>query len=239
MTKAALERSTPAATMAAIVQHRYGSADVLQVRKDVARPDIADDEVLVRVAAAGVDRGMYHLMTGIPLLMRFIGFGLRRPKVPVPGSNLAGWVEAVGKDVTRFEPGDTDHVIDYTRDDFVHGRGRYDVIIDTGGNNTLSRLRSALTTRGTLVLVGGDGGGRFVQRLDRPLRARLLSPFVGQTLTNFIAKENAETLLVLNELIEAGKVTPVVDRTYPLAEAADAIRYFESGQAHGRIAITI
>ena len=111
-------------------------------------------------------------------------------------------------------------------------------ILDTGGNNSLSRLRRALTDHGTLVIVGGEGG-RLIGGLDRQLRALLLSPFVSHKLGTFVAKENAEDLLVLNELIESGKVAPVFDRTYPLSEAADAIRHFEAGHPRGRIAITV
>ena len=112
-----------------------------------------------------------------------------------------------------------DHVIDYTRDDFAEGTQRYDVILDIGGNSSLSRLRRALTPKGTLVITGGETGGRWLGGNDRQIRALLLSRFVGQKLTTFISKENHEDMLVLKELIEAGKVTPVIDRTYPLSEA--------------------
>jgi NADPH:quinone reductase-like Zn-dependent oxidoreductase len=302
--------------MKAIVQDAYGSTDVLQLR-DIDMPEIADDEVLVRVHAAGVDRGVWHLMTGLPYPIRLAGYGLRAPKTPVPGADVAGVVEAVGKDVTRFQPGDevfgigkgafaeyarapenklaprpanltfeqaavvaisglpalqglrdkarvepgqkvliigasggvgtyavqlakafgahvtgvcsttkvdlvrslgADHVIDYTRDDFAEGEQRYDVILDIGGNASLSRLRRALAPKGTLVIVGGEAGGRWLGGNDRQLRALLLSRFVGQELTTFISKENHQDMLVLRELIEAGKVTPVIDRTYPLSE---------------------
>jgi NADPH:quinone reductase-like Zn-dependent oxidoreductase len=321
----------------AIAQDTYGSTDVLELR-DIDKPEIANDEVLVRVRAAGVDRGVWHLMTGLAYLIRLAGYGLRRPKNPVRGRELAGGVEAVGKDVTRFRPGDevmgigegsfaeyaparedklaakpanltfeqaaavpisastalqalrdhghvqsgqkvlvigasggvgtyavqlakafgaevtgvcstakvdvvrsigADHVIDYTREDFADGRHHYDLILDIGGNSSLSRLRRALTPRGTLVLVGGEGGGRWLGGLDRQLRALLLSRFVGQKLRWFISKEDYQHLMLLRELIEAGKITPVIDRTYPLVDAPQAIRYLEQGQAIGKIVITV
>jgi len=323
--------------MKAIVQDTYGSTDVLELR-DIDKPETADDEVLVRVHAAGVDRGVWHLMTGLAYPIRLAGYGLRAPKTPVPGSDMAGVVEAVGKDVARFQPGDevfgigkgayaeyarapenklapkpanltfeqaavvaisgltalqglrdhgrvepgqkvliigasggvgtyavqlakafgaevtgvcsttkvdmvrslgADHVIDYTRDDFAAGDQRYDVILDIGGNSSLSRLRRALAPKGTLVIVGGEGGGRWLGGLDRQLRALLLSRFVGQKLTMFVSKEKHEDLIVLTELIEAGKITPVMDRTYPLTEAPQAIRYLEQGQARGKVVITV
>jgi NADPH:quinone reductase-like Zn-dependent oxidoreductase len=324
-------------SMKAIVQDTYGSTDVLELR-DIDRPEIADDEVLVHVHAAGVDRGVWHVMTGLPYPIRLAGYGLRAPKTPVPGSDVAGVVEAVGKDVTRFQPGDevfgigkgsfaeyacaredklahrpanltfeqaavvaisglpalqglrdhgqvqpgqkvliigasggvgtfavqlarafgadvtgvcsttkvdmvrsigADHVIDYTRDDFADGRQSYDLILDIGGNSSLSRLRRALTSRGTLVIVGGETDGRWLGGTDRQIRAHLLSPFVAQKLGTFISKENHEDMIVLKELIEAGKVTPVIDRTYPLSEAPKAIQYVDEGHARGKVVITV
>jgi NADPH:quinone reductase-like Zn-dependent oxidoreductase len=323
--------------MKAIVQDKYGSTDVLEFR-DIGKPEIADDEVLIRVHAAGVDRGVWHLMTGLPYPIRLAGYGLRAPKTPVPGMDMAGVVEAVGKDVTRFHPGDevfgigkgafaeyarapenklalkpasltfeqaaavavsglpalqglrdhgrvepgqkvliigasggvgtfavqlakvfgaevtavcsttkvemvrslgADHVIDYTRDDFADGKQRYDVILDIGGNASLARLRRALAPKGTLVIAGGEEGGRWLGGTDRQLRALLLSRFVGQKLTTFVSKENHEDLIVLKELIESRKITPVIDRTYPLTEARQAIRYLEQGHARGKIVITV
>ena len=323
--------------MKAIVQDTYGSTDVLELR-DIDKPEIADDEVLVRVHAAGVDRGVWHLMTGLAYPIRLAGYGLRAPKTPVPGMDVAGVVEAVGNDVTRFQPGDevfgigkgtfaeyarapenklapkpanltfeqaavvaisgltalqgvrdhgkvrpgqkvliigasggvgtyavqiaksfgaevtavcsttkvdmvrslgADHVIDYTNEDFVARGQRYDVILDIGGNSSLTRLRRALTPKGTLVITGGETDGRWLGGTDRQLRALMLSPFVGQKLGTFISSENADDLIVLKDLIEAGKVTPVTDRTYSLSEAPDAIRYIEEGRARGKVAITI
>jgi NADPH:quinone reductase-like Zn-dependent oxidoreductase len=323
--------------MKAIVQETYGSPDVLELR-EIDKPRITEDEVLVRVHAAGVDRGVWHLMMGLPYPVRLAGYGLRAPKNPVPGMDVAGVAEAVGKNVTRFEPGDevfgigkstyaeyasaleaklaprpanltfeqaavlaisgltalqglrdhgrlesgqkvlvigasggvgtyavqivkafgahvtgvcsaskvdmvqsigADQVIDYTRDDFADGEQRYDLVLDTGGNASLARLRSALTPEGTLVIVGGEGGGRWLGGTDRQLRALMLSPFVGQKLGAFVSKENYEDMTVLKELIESGNVTPVIDRTYPLAEVPEAIRYLEEGHARGKVVITI
>jgi NADPH:quinone reductase-like Zn-dependent oxidoreductase len=320
----------------AIVQDKYGSPDVLEL-KDIDKPEPGDDEVLLRVRAAGVDRGAWHVMTGLPYLVRSMGYGLRTPKNPLLGTEVAGVVEAVGEKVSRFRPGDevfgvgkgtfaeyaraledklapkpanltfeqaavaisaltalqglrdhgkvgsgqevliigasggvgtyavqiakafgahvtgvcsttkvemvrsigADHVVDYTREDFAEGGQRYDLILDIGGNSSLARLRRALTPRGTLVIVGGETGGRWLGGFDRQLRAMMQSPLVGQKLSMFIASENHEDLIVLKELIESGKVTPVIDRVYPLAEVPEAIRYLEEGHARGKVAITI
>ena len=326
-----------AVTMKAIVQDTYGSADVLRLR-DIDKPAIADDEVLVRVHAAGLDRGVWHLMTGLPYPIRLAGYGLRAPRTPVPGTDMAGVVEAVGGDVTRFQAGDevfgigkgafaeyarapesklapkpanlsfeqaaavaisgstalqalrdhgrvepgqqvliigasggvgtyavqlahvfgaavtavcsttkvdmvrslgAEHVIEYTHDDFADRDQRYDVILDIGGNPSLSRLRRVLAPKGTLVIVGGEAGGRWLGGMDRQLRALLLSRFVDQKLGTFVSRENHEDLIVLKELIEAGKITPVVDRTYELIEASQAIRYLEQGHARGKVVITV
>ncbi|MPZ70518.1 MAG: zinc-binding dehydrogenase, partial [Actinobacteria bacterium] len=132
-----------------------------------------------------------------------------------------------------------DHVIDYTRDDFAEGDERYDLIIDIGGNSSLKRLRRALTPKGTLLITGGETDGRWLGGFDRQIRAMILSPFVGQKLGTFICSENAEDMIVLKELIEAGKVTPVIDRTYPLSEAPKAIRYLEEGHARGKVAVIV
>ena len=323
--------------MKAIVRDTYGSAGVLELR-DIDKPEIGDDEVLVRVRAAGVDQGVWHVMTGLPYPIRLAGYGLRAPKTPVLGADVAGVVEAVGNDVTRFQPGDevfgiakgsyaeyararadrlatkpenlsleqaavvaisgltalqavrdhgrvesgqkvlvigasggvgtyavqlakafgaevtgvcsttkvdivrsigADHVIDYTRDDFAAGEQRYDVVVDIGGNSSLSRLRRALTRKGTLVIAGGETDGRWLGGSDRQVRALLLSPFVGQKLGTFVSRENHEDMIVLKELIEAGKVTPVIDRTYPLSEVPEAIRYMREGRARGKLVITV
>ena len=323
--------------MKAIAHDAYGSADVLELR-DIDKPEIGDDEVLVRVRAAGVDQGVWHVMAGLPYPIRLAGYGLRAPKTPVPGADVAGVVEAVGNKVTRFQPGDevfgigkgsyaeytrapedklapkpanltfeqaaavaisgmtalqglrdhgkvgpgqkvliigasggvgtyavqlakafgaevsavcstakvdmvrslgADHVIDYTHNDFAEGDQRYDVILDIGGNSSLSRLRRALTPKGTLVIAGGETDGRWLGGSDRQIRALMLSPFVGQKLGTFVSRENHEDMIVLKELIEAGEVTPFIDRTYPLSEAPEAIRYMRDGLARGKVVITV
>jgi NADPH:quinone reductase-like Zn-dependent oxidoreductase len=323
--------------MKAIVQDRYGGLDTLDYR-DIDQPVPKDNQVLVRVHAAGLDRGVWHVMAGLPYLIRFVGFGVRRPKVRVRGMDVAGTVEAVGKDVTRFQPGDevfgwcdgsyaeyacaredhfqpkpanlafeqaaivpisafaalqalrdegevqagqrvlvigaaggvgsyavqlakafsaevtgvastrqlelvrsigADDVVDYTRTDVTDGTRRWDLIIDTAGRRTLSQLRRALTPTGTLVIVGGEGKGRWLGGFDRNLRAVVLSRFVGQRLRMLNSKPRGEDLQVLRELLEAGKVTPPISRTYPLAEVPEAIRQLVEGHGGGKIVITV
>jgi NADPH:quinone reductase-like Zn-dependent oxidoreductase len=323
--------------MKAIVQDAYGSADVLQLR-EIERPVVGDGEVLVRVHAAGIDQGVWHVMAGLPYLIRIAGFGLRAPKNPVRGLDVAGRVEAVGENVTEFQPGDgvfgtcngsfaeyacaradrlapkpanltfeqaaavpisgyaalqavrdqgkvrpgqrvliigagggvgtfavqlakafgaevtgvasttkaelvrsigADRVIDYTREDFADGRNRYDVILDIAGNRSLSHLRRALTREGTLVIVGGEGGGKWLGGIDRQFRAHLLSPFVRQKLGTWISKERPEDLEELRELLEAGTLMPIVDKTFPLSEVPEAIRYLREGRARGKVVIVV
>ena len=323
-------------TMQAIVQDSYGTADVLRVAQ-TPRPEIADNEVLLRVHAAGLDRGAWHLMTGRPYAIR-LGVGLRRPRQPVLGREVAGTVVAVGSAVTRFSVGDevfgmgqgafaeytaakegklarkpanitfeqaavvtvsaltalqaltdvghvrpgqkvliigasggvgsyavqlaksfgaevtgvcstakldlvrslgAEHVIDYTRDDFADGTHRYDLILDIAGNPSPTRLRRALTPKGTAVIVGGEAGGSLTGGLDRQVRAKALSLFVGQRLTGMLCKERAADLERLGELIEAGQLTASIERTYPLAQAPDAMRHLEEGKVRGKIAITV
>jgi NADPH:quinone reductase-like Zn-dependent oxidoreductase len=130
-------------------------------------------------------------------------------------------------------------VVDYTRQDFADGRHRYDVVLDIGGNAGLSRLRRALSPHGRLVIVGGETDGRLLGGSSRQVRAQLLSPFVGQQLGTFIARENAGDLAALRELVEAGTVTSAIDRTYPLAEAAAAVRHLMNGQARGKVVVSI
>jgi NADPH:quinone reductase-like Zn-dependent oxidoreductase len=323
--------------MQAIARDTYGPADGLELRT-IDRPEIGGGEVLIRVHAAGVDRGVWHVMTGLPYPIRLAGYGLRAPRIPVPGADVAGVVEAIGGDVTRFAPGDevfgigvgafaqyararedklapkpvnltfrqaaavgisgttalqalrdhahvqagqsvlivgasggvgsyavqlakafgaevtavcstskvemvrslgADHVIDYAHADFAASGRRYDAILDIGGNASLARLRRALAPHGTLVIAGGETAGRWLGGNDRQVRALVLSRFVGQTLTTFVAKENHEDLLVLKELIEAGKLTPAIDRAFPLAEAGQAISYLLDGHARGKVVITV
>ena len=322
--------------MKAIVQDTYGSADVLRL-DDIDRPVVGDGDVLVRVHAASVFIGDWHIMTGLPYVFRMVA-GLRAPKIRVRGQDVAGRVDAVGRDVTRFQPGDevfgtcdgafaefaiarsdkvapkpanltfeqaatvpttgstalqalrdagrvrpgqkvliigaaggvgsfavqiakafgarvtgvcstgqmelvrsigADDVIDYTRDDFTQTGRRWDLILDIAGARSVSHLRRALAPRGTLVIVGGEGGGRWFGGIDRQLRAHMLSPFVSQKLGTFVSKPNGEDLVVLKELIEGGKVTPVIGRTYPLSEVPEAIRQIERGHARGKVVITV
>jgi len=324
--------------MKAIVQDRYGSADVLEFR-DIDEPTVGEDDVLIRVHAAGCGPDVWHLMTGMPYMAR-VAIGFRRPKIAVRGWDVAGTVEAVGANVKEFRPGDevmgtaedgsfaelavtpanklvhkpanlafeqaaalpisgitalrairdegnvqpgqrvlvigaaggvgslavqiakrfgayvtgvgstskgdlirslgADEVIDYSREDFTDGSRQWDVIIDTAGRRLLSVLRRALTSTGTLVIVGGDGGGNWTGGFFRGmLRGPLVSLFVGQRLRGLATKVTQEDLLAVNELAEAGTVTPVIDRTYPLIEAADAIRYLAQGHAGGKIVVTV
>jgi NADPH:quinone reductase-like Zn-dependent oxidoreductase len=319
--------------MKAITQDVYGSADVLEFQ-DVDRPVVGDGQVLVKVRAAGVDTGVWHLTRGLPYPVRLVT-GLRKPKARVPGMDVAGVVEAVGAGVTRLRVGDevfgtcegsfaeyavgredklaakpstltfeqaavvpvsgctalqalrdagkvvagqrvliigagggvgayavqlakvfgaevtgvcgsgkvdlvrslgADHVVDYTREEFDGG---YDLILDTAGNRPLSRLRRALTPKGTLVIVGGEGGGKVLQGLDRQLRALALSPFIGQRLCTLVATEPVADLVLLAELVDGGKIRPVIDRTFPLSAAADAIRYLELGHTAGKNVLAV
>lgn len=321
--------------MRAIIQTEYGTADVLRLA-EIERPAIGADEVLVEVRAAGLDRGTWHLMAGLPYAARLV-VGLRAPKNPVPGLDASGVVVAIGSGVTRFQPGDevfgvskgsfaefaaaresklarkpsnltfeqagavpvsgmtalrgltdvgrlqagqkvliigasggvgsyavqiakalgaevtgvcsaskldlvrsigADHVIDYTKDDFASGEMRYDLILDTGGDSTLSRLRRALTRRGTLVIVGGEGGGRLTG-MGRQLRALALSPLIGQRLTTLGPKEHYTVLERLTELIEDGHLVPAIERTYPLDEVPDAMRHLQAGRARGKLVIAV
>ncbi|WP_235500169.1 NAD(P)-dependent alcohol dehydrogenase [Arthrobacter sp. Leaf69] len=327
---------TTEGTMRAIVQDGYGPVDVLQSGR-AALPRIAENEVLIRVHAAGMDRGTWHMMTGRPYLLRVLGFGFRRPKNPVPGIDVAGTVAAVGSAVSRFAVGDevygmsrgafaeyaaaledklahkplslsfeqaavvpisagtalqaldagrvergqkvlilgasggvgsyavqlakslgaevtgvsstgktglvrslgADHVLDYTQDDFADGARQFDLILDIGGNPPLSRLRRALTPTGTAVIVGGEEGGKWTGGFGRSLRAPFVSLFVRQRLTMLASKERASDLERLTPLLEAGQVTPSVERTYPLDEVRDAMRHLDAGHVRGKIAITV
>jgi len=153
------------------------------------------------------------------------------------GARVTGVCSTAKLDVVRALG--ADHVIDYTSEDFASGAHRYDAILDTGGNRRLSHLRRALTPSGRLVIVGGETGGRLLGGFDRQLRATALSPFISQTLGTFIASENAGDLLALARLIEAGQVTPAVERTYPLADVAAAIRHLLDGRARGKVVVEV
>lgn len=320
--------------MKAIAQDVYGEADVLSLR-DVDVPSPGPREVLVRVRAAGVDMGVWHYMSGMPIIGR-LGFGLRAPRVRVRGMDLAGVVDQIGPDVTEFQPGDkvfgvgrtgtfaeyavarvdklermpadvsfeqaaaspvsgvtalrawtvlgkspavppaphsvlvvgagggvgsfavqlakacdarvtgvcsgakaefvrglgADAVIDYTRDDLT---GHYDAILDIAGNRPLSMLRALLNPGGTLVLLGGEGGGAWFGGLHRTMRAAL--PASGQRLKAVVSVVKRPHLVKLRELVESGAVTPAVDRTFALGDAPEAVRYMRDGRVRGKVVI--
>jgi NADPH:quinone reductase-like Zn-dependent oxidoreductase len=326
-------------TVKAIVQETYGPPrDVLELR-DVAEPAAGDGEVLIRVRAASVNPADWHLIRGDPRIAR-LSFGLRAPKDEIPGCDLAGEVEAVGKDVTGFEPGEevygctfmrgfgafaelaavpadllaakpsnlsfeqaaavpvggltalqglrdhgeagpgtkvlvigagggvgtfavqiakhlgaevtavcgtskletvrglgADHVIDYTEEDFTRGGAGYDLILQLAGEQGPSELRRTLAPDGRLALSSGESDGRWVGPITRTLKAAALSRFVGQKLFSFTVSPTGDDLRVLTELIEAGKVAPVIDRTYSLDEVPEAIGYLEDGHTRGKIVI--
>jgi NADPH:quinone reductase-like Zn-dependent oxidoreductase len=324
--------------MKAIVQDRFGPPDVLRLA-DVDPPEIGPDDVLVRVAAVGLNPYDWHMVRGDPLVARLMGqMGLRRPSARVAGVDAAGEVTAVGPNVRELRPGDavlgfcagalaeyargkaeevvpkparlsveqaaavpmasltalqglrdaggvraghrvlvngaaggvgsfavqiatalgaevtgvcsttnvelvrslgaTD-VIDYTAEDFTDRRARYDVILDNVGNRPLGRLRQALTPSGTLVLNGGGSPGRVVGALAPMARAVLTDRFVRQRLRPFIAKPNQADLRTLTGLVDDGRLTPVLDRTYPMAATAEGLRHVEQGHTRGKVVITV
>ena len=153
------------------------------------------------------------------------------------GAEVTGVASTTKLDLVRSLG--ADHVIDYTRDDWADGTRHYDLVLDIAGNPGLSRLRRALTPTGTAVLVGGEDGGNLTGGMNRQLRALLLSPFVGQRFAVFVAKERASDLDRLGDFLEAGTVTPTVDRTYPLDRVPDAMRHLAAGQVRGKVAITL
>ena len=319
--------------MQAIVQDRYGSAEVLESR-DIEKPLIRDTEVLVRVHAASIHIGDWILMTGSPFVMR-MATGLRKPKNPVPGTDIAGTVEAVGKDVHGLRPGDevfgwcagafaeyasasedhfvakpanltfeqaaavgvsattalqllrddghvqpgqkvlingasggvgtfavqiakafgaevtgvtstknldlvrsigADHVIDYTKEDFRKGVPRYDLILDNVGDHSMADTRRALAPNGILL---SNGGGHAGGKLGRVIRLAVVSMFVRQQGKPSVKSTNRADLEVLKELVEAGKVTPVIDGTYPLRETPKAVGHVGDGHARGTVVISM
>jgi NADPH:quinone reductase-like Zn-dependent oxidoreductase len=335
--------------MKAIVQDRYGSTDVLELR-EIDMPTTKDDEVLVRVRASSVHADVWHAMRGVPFVLRFMGSGVRRPKHHVPGTDLAGVVDSVGRNETRFRPGDevfgqsllanlwrnggafaefatvpeamlqekpagltfeqaaavptsgslavqhvrdegrtrpgqsvlingaggavgsfavqlakaygahvtgvdapgkldmlrsigADEVLDYTQEDFTRRDERYDFILDIAGNHPWSECKRALTPDGTYVLSGydqfGSSGHRWFGSLGRFAKLILIAPFVRNLHPFRGTKDPGDRLVVLKELIEAGKITPVIDRTFPLSEVPEAIGYLESGRAQGKVVITV
>jgi NADPH:quinone reductase-like Zn-dependent oxidoreductase len=324
-------------TMQAVVQIEYGPTTSLNLDR-IQRPSAGPGEVLIEVAAAGVDRGVWHLMTGLPFLVRLAGYGLVRPKNPVPGFDVSGRVVAVGDDVSRFDVGDevfgiargayaeyavaeekklahkpatvtfeqaavaaisgitalqaltdvgrveagqsvlvigasggvgsyvvqlakalgatvtgvasgskaelvrslgADHVLDYMLDDYLDGHSRYDLVVDIGGLNPIRRLRRAIKRRGTLVIVGGEGGGRVTGGIGRQLRALVVSPFVSQRLTMFLSEEHHRHMERLAHYMEAGQVVPSVGRTYRVDQVADALDDLAKGSAMGKSVVVV
>ncbi len=319
--------------MKAIVQDTYGSASVLESR-EIDRPEVDADRVLIQVRAAGVNIADWAIMSGLPYIARPI-YGFGKPKHAVRGTDVAGVVVAVGSNVTRFKPGDdvfgsadgsfadyatgvedelalkptnltfeqaatvpmaglvalqalrdvrpgqkvlingasggigtfavqiakalgaevtgvtstrnvelvrsigADHVIDYRTDDFTQKAERYDFILDNVSNHSMSALRSALTPTGTLVPNGGRFDNRWFASGGRVMQAKLTSRFISQDLKTFLVSMKHEGLVILKQMIEAGQVTPVIERTYPLSEAANAIKHVGNGHARGKVAITV
>jgi NADPH:quinone reductase-like Zn-dependent oxidoreductase len=332
---APLAANTP--SMKAIVYRCYGSPEVLKL-EEIAKPAPAEDRVLVKVHAASVNPLDWHYMQGKPYVMRAAA-GVGRPDSILMGADFAGTVESVGKNVTRFKPGDevfgdrdgafgeyisvrengaiaskpsnmtmeqaaavpvagltalqalrdkgkvqagqkvlingasggvgtfavqiaksygadvtgvcstrnvdmvksigADHVIDYTKEDFTQGLARYDLIVDNVGNHTLSEYRHVLTPNGALVIVGGPSDNSWLGPLTTLVKAYVVQPFASQKLMFMLAQANKDDLSVLRDLMQAGKLTPVIDRRYPLAETAQAISYLEQGHAKGKVIITV
>src|SRR5713101_1127027 len=322
--------------MKAIVYHNYGSPDVLRL-EEIEKPVPNDNQVLVRVRAVSVNPLDWHFMEGTPYIMRAMGVGLLKPNEARLGVDYAGTVEAVGKNVTKFKPGDevfggktgafaeyvcvladravalkpanitleqaasvpiagitalqglrnkgkiqpgqkvlingasggvgtfavqiaksfgaevtgvcstrnlelvesigADHVIDYTKEDFTKSAQRYDLILDMVGNHSLLECRRVLNPKGKYIMIGGPAG-RWIDPLPRVINAIVLSRFVSQDIGMFLAELNKEDLSILRDLMQAGKVTPVIDRHYRLSEVPGAIRYLEEGHARGKVVIT-
>ncbi len=321
--------------MKAVVQSKYGKPEVLTVQ-EVDKPTIDDDQVLVRISASTVNPADWHYMTGTPFLVRVGGGGLLRPKKLIPGLDLAGVVEEVGRNVTEFEPGDevfgessatyaeysavaerhiahkpknltmeqaaslgvaaytaiqglrdkgrltpgqsvlvngasggvgtfavqfakamgatvtavcssrnvemvqsigADHVIDYTKDDYAKHDGGFDLILDTVGNRTLADNRRVMKPNAVYVGIGGPKRADLL--LLRMLRMAVVSRFGNRKMTSMLAAGTKSDLIVFKEMAEAGKIVPVIDRTYKLAEIGDAMRYQGEGHAQGKTAIVI
>src|SRR5712691_5994894 len=320
--------------MKAVVRDTYGAPELQEIDK----PEVMDSEVLVRVRAASLNPADWHTLTGTPYVFR-MQLGLRKPKSNRLGTDLAGTVEAVGKDVTQFRPGDevfgakngafaeyvcvredravvskpanvtfeqaaavpvaaltalqglrdkgqlqpgqkvlingasggvgtfavqiakalgaevtavcstrnidlarsigADHVIDYTHEDFTRSDQRYDLMLDVAGNRAWSECRRVLNPQATLVIVGAPKGNRLIGPLSHIVKVRLAALRSSQKVVFFIAKFNKADMVVLRELLEAEKVTPVIDKRYELSEIADALRYMGEGHAQGKIIITV
>ncbi len=324
-------------SMTAAVQRSYGGPEELELER-ISVPEPGPHQVVIEVGASAIDRGVIHLMTGLPLLVRVVGFGLLRPKQPVLGGDVAGRVVAVGEHVGRFRPGDevmgiasgafaeyavadaaklvmrpssvsvehaavsttsgitalqaltkvgrlspgqrvlvigasggvgsfavqiatalgaqvtgvagaanldavrelgAVHAIDYRETRIDEIGSAFDLVIDIAGLNPLRRLRRVLTETGTLVLVGGEGGGRFTGGIGRNARAAILSLFVRQRLTAFISKESREYLEPLVEMLADGSVTPYIGERTDLAGLAEAIAKVDGGGVVGKTVVTV
>ncbi len=326
-----------ATPMRAIVHRCYGSPDVIRL-EDISKPTAKDDELLVRVHAASVNPLDWHYLEGTPYMVRMdAGFG--KPENPRLGVDFSGTVEAVGKNVTRFKPGDevfggkfgalaeyvavrearavalkpanvsheqaatvaiaaitalqglrdkghiragqnvlingasggvgtfavqiaksfganvtgvcstnnvelvrsigADHVIDYTHEDFTKGAQRYDLILDNVSTHSLLDYKRVLNPNGIYVMIGSTEPAYWFGWLARPLQAWILSPFTSQKFRTIFAELNKDDLAVLATLMQSGKLIPVIDRTYELTEAAEALRYLEKGHARGKVVVTV
>src|SRR6266496_1783884 len=331
--------ASPTNPMKAIVYCDYGLANLKL--QDIEKPTPTDDQLLVRVRAVSVNPYDWHFVEGTPYVIRAMGVGLRKPKDTQLGVDFAGTVEAVGKNVTQFKPGDevfggrsgafaeyvcpraagsvtlkpsnltfeqaasvniagmtalqavrdngnvqpgqkvlingasggvgtfavqiakifgadvtgvcstrnvdmvkslgADQVIDYTKEDFAKGSERYDVILDNVLNHSLSEIRRILTPTGKYVMIGGGGpnDNRWIGPFGRVIYTLLLSPFVSQQMGMMLADANQKDLTILADLMQSGKVKPVIDRTYRLDQVAEAMRYLEQGHARGKVVITV
>src|SRR5438132_787516 len=286
--------AAPKNPMKAIVYCDYGLSNLKL--EEVEKPVPNDDQILVKVRAASVNPYDWHFVEGTPKIMRMMGVGLRKPKDTRLGVDFAGTVEAVGKNVTQFKPGDdvfggkgkvqsgqkvlingasggvgtfavqiaksfgadvtgvcstrnvdlvrslgADRVIDYTKEDFAKGAERYDVILDNVPNHSLSECRHVLNPNGKYVMIGGGGpnDSRWVGPFGRVIAALVVSPFVSQEMGMMMADANQKDLTVLADMMQSGKVKPVIDRTYKLSEVPQAIRYLEEGHARGKVIISV
>lgn len=323
--------------MKAVIQHEYGAPRQVLRLAEVERPVVGAQDVLVAVRASSANPWDWHFIRGEPVLLRPTGIGgIRKPRFPIPGGDLAGVVEQVGSGVTAFKPGDdvygfghgafaeyiaspqgtlapkpgnltfehaaavplaavtalcclraggirqdqdvlivgasggvgtfavqiarylgarvtgvcssvnldvvrrlgAEHVIDYTSQDFTRGVARYDLVLQLGGTYSPAAVRKVLTPHGTLIQSSGDGG-RWLGPVGNIIRAAALNPFVGQTLKSVTADVTAAALEEISELIESGRITPVIDRTYPLADAAEAVQLVEEGSPAGKVIVTV
>jgi len=333
------QTAAPNHPMKAIVYSDYGLSNLKL--ENIEKPVPNDDQILVKVRAASINPYDWHFVEGTPYIMRMMGVGLRKPKDIQLGVDFAGTVEAVGKNVTQFKPGDevfggrggafaeyvcrradgavalkpanltfeqaasvniagitalqalrdkgnvqpgqkvlingasggvgtfavqiaksfgaavtgvcstrnvdlvrslgADHVIDYTKEDFAKGTERYDVILDNVPNHSLSECRRILTPNGKYVMIGGGGpnDSRWVGPFGRVIKTMVLSPFTSQKMGMMMADANGKDLTILADMMQSGKLKPVIDRTYKLNEVQAAIAYVEEGHARGKVVITV